>query len=64
MNVETLARQLYDECQTTKPSWDQLGLITKSVWRERAQAQLAPRESAPSTAAATGPEAPEQVDLF
>ena len=26
------AKALYDECPTVKPSWDQLGEVTKSVW--------------------------------
>ena len=34
--VEQLARQLYDACPTPKPTWDQIGEPTKSVWRERA----------------------------
>lgn len=35
------ARELYDarEYKST-PTWDQLGDVTKSVWRERAEAIL------------------------
>lgn len=65
MNVEALARQLYDACQTNKPSWDQLGEVTKSVWRERAQAQLtaaAPEPASPGPASASAPV--EQPSLF
>jgi hypothetical protein len=39
-DVETLARQMYDDCPTPKPRWDQLGDVTKSVWLERAEATL------------------------
>lgn len=39
--VEQLARQLYDRCTPVKPTWDQLGETTKSVWREAAAEQLA-----------------------
>lgn len=35
--IEATARALYDCCPTVKPSWDQLGDVTKSVWRERAE---------------------------
>lgn len=38
--VEQLARQLYDRCTPVKPTWDQLGETTKSVWREQAAEQL------------------------
>lgn len=38
--VEALAKQLYDALQTPKPSWEQLGDVTKSVWRERAMSEL------------------------
>lgn len=34
--LEREARRLYDACQTVKPTWDQLGDTTKSVWREYA----------------------------
>lgn len=33
-SLDARARALYDACQSVKPSWDQLGDITKSVWRE------------------------------
>jgi hypothetical protein len=32
-----LAKQLYEACETPKPSWAQLGDVTRSVWRERAE---------------------------
>ena len=32
-----LAKQLYEACETPKPSWAQLGDATRSVWRERAE---------------------------
>lgn len=38
--IEALARQLYERCAPVAPSWEQLGDVTKSVWRERAQAEL------------------------
>lgn len=33
--LETEARLLYEQCLTPKPSWEQLGEATRSVWRER-----------------------------
>lgn len=36
-----LARRLYDECQSSKPDWDQLSDVTRGVWLERAQRTLA-----------------------
>jgi len=36
-DLDTAARALYDACPTVKPTWDQLGGVTKSVWRERVQ---------------------------
>lgn len=33
--LEVEARLLYEECPTPKPAWEQLGEVTKSVWRER-----------------------------
>lgn len=37
-----LAEQLYNECQTVKPTWQQLSPLgaTQSVWIERARAIL------------------------
>ena len=40
MDAETLtpeqvlaeAEALYEECQTVKPRWDQIGDVTRSVW--------------------------------
>lgn len=37
--LDAAARALYDACPTPKPDWDQLGDVTKSVWRERALEQ-------------------------
>lgn len=51
MTIDELAEQLYEACPTSKPSWDQLGEVTKSVWRERAEA----RRSGASIGAAAGP---------
>jgi hypothetical protein len=33
--IEQEARRLYNECQTVKPDWGQLGEATKSLWMER-----------------------------
>jgi hypothetical protein len=33
--IDTEAMLLYEQCRTPKPSWDQLGETTRSVWRER-----------------------------
>lgn len=41
MSLEREARALYDACQTVKPTWDQLGDVTKSVWRDYAVRKLA-----------------------
>lgn len=29
------AQLLYDECPTVKPTWEQLGDVTRSVWVEK-----------------------------
>lgn len=33
--LDAEARLLYEECPTPKPTWEQLGEVTKSVWRDR-----------------------------
>lgn len=38
--VQDLAEELYDDCPSVKPSWDQLGDATKSVWCDKALQQL------------------------
>ena len=38
--IEALAKQMYDDCLSVKPNWDQLGAATQSVWINRAIAQL------------------------
>lgn len=35
-NIEAKARAMWDAMDVAKPSWDQLGDVTKSVWREKA----------------------------
>jgi hypothetical protein len=62
--LHDLARALYDGCPTVKPTWDQLGDVTKSVWIERAQSS-APRPQSiltqpPNDSAPAG----EQIGLF
>ena len=47
--IEVRAKALYDLCPTVKPTWEQLGDVTRSVWRERVQADGTP---AANTAAA------------
>lgn len=32
--LEAAARKRYDACPTVKPTWDQLGDVTRSVWRD------------------------------
>lgn len=39
--LEQAAHALYDECQSVKPAWDQLGDVTKGVWRDKARLKLA-----------------------
>lgn len=34
--IEAAARALYEAMDVAKPGWDQLGDVTKSVWRDRA----------------------------
>lgn len=41
MSIDSEARALYDACQTPKPTWDQLGDVTKSVWCEYVTRKLA-----------------------
>lgn len=33
--IDREAQLLYDQCPTPKPAWEQLGEVTKSVWRSR-----------------------------
>ena len=33
--IDAEARLLYDECPSVKPTWDQCGDVTRSVWRDR-----------------------------
>lgn len=33
--LDSEAQLLYDQCPTPKPTWEQLGEVTKSVWRDR-----------------------------
>lgn len=35
-DLDKRAKALYDAVPTPKPTWDQLGDTTKSVWREEA----------------------------
>lgn len=39
--TDDLARQLYDEVPTSKPEWDQLGDVTRGVWRRYAERRAA-----------------------
>jgi hypothetical protein len=39
--LEQTAHTLYDACPSVKPSWGQLGDVTKGVWRDKAQLKLA-----------------------
>jgi hypothetical protein len=34
-DLDSEAQMLYEQCPTPKPAWEQLGEVTKSVWRER-----------------------------
>jgi len=38
-NLDEVAKALYEANPATKPAWDQLGDVTRSVWRERALEQ-------------------------
>ena len=37
--IERLAKDFYAACPSVKPVWEQLGDVTRSVWRERALEQ-------------------------
>jgi hypothetical protein len=39
--LDQAAHALYDACPSVKPSWEQLGDVTKSVWRDKARLKLA-----------------------
>lgn len=41
MSTDALARRLYEACPTPKPSWEQLGDITRAVWRDSAERHAA-----------------------
>lgn len=61
MTIDEIAERLYEACPTSKPTWDQLGEVTKSVWRERAQAKQA--GSAALTAAACRQQQGDQASI-
>ena len=44
-NLEAEARRLYDACPTVKPTWDQLGEVTRSVWIDKAKEKLNEQET-------------------
>lgn len=62
--LHDLARALYDTCPTVKPTWDQLGDVTKSVWIERAQASVPQSQSILTQATNDSAPAGEQIGLF
>lgn len=39
-DIDAVAKGLYDACPTVKQTWEQIGEITKSVWREYALLEL------------------------
>ena len=41
VDIEALARELYDACPTVKPEWRQLGEGTKDEWRAMAKRHAA-----------------------
>ncbi len=36
MTLDQMAEELWNDQQASKPSWDQLGYVTRSVWLEKA----------------------------
>lgn len=42
--IERRAHELYDACQTVKPRWEDLGDVTRSVWIDKALAEVAAGE--------------------
>jgi hypothetical protein len=34
-DLDAAAKALYDACPSVKPRWEQLGDVTRSVWRDR-----------------------------
>lgn len=67
MDIEAEAERLYSAIPIAKPTWQQLGDITKSVWRERALAQHQPPalpEAPGEQASCQLPNQDEQIGLF
>lgn len=64
-NVEHLARAMYEDCPTVKPSWEQLGEVTRSVWREMVEAHVGTAQAVgQSHPAVAPPTASAQAALF
>jgi hypothetical protein len=42
-----LGRLMYEKCPTPKPSWEQLGDVTREVWRKRAEEYANSRQQNP-----------------
>lgn len=42
LTLEQMAKELYDDCQTVKQDWEDIGEVTKEVWRERAADGVCP----------------------
>jgi hypothetical protein len=63
-NLHDMARTLYYLCPTVKPTWDQLGDVTKSVWIERAQASMPTADRRPPTEHGIQTTPGEQIGLF
>jgi hypothetical protein len=41
--LDRLAHLLYDECQTPKPSWENLSEVTQGVWKDYVLAGIRPQ---------------------
>lgn len=41
-DLEAKAKDLYESMPTPKPRWDQLGSVTKSVWRDKVLEYMEP----------------------
>jgi hypothetical protein len=67
MNAQELdlrAQALYDACPTVKPAWSQLGETTRSVWRDRAVAEIRSSSTVAPEPVANKVALPESMSLF
>lgn len=44
ISTDEQARALYEACPSAKPTWEQLGEVTRAVWREYVLAGVTPEQ--------------------